>query len=42
MVNVENEDGFEVPYPVSKLLNIDDPALNKGVIASKPVVHRGS
>lgn len=30
MVNVENEDGFEVPYPVSKLINVDDPALNKG------------
>ncbi len=39
MVNVENEDGFEVPYPVSKLLNIDDPALNKGdVISQKPVL----
>ena len=39
MVNVENEDGFEVPYPVSKLLNIDDPALNKGdVSADKPIV----
>jgi hypothetical protein len=38
MVNVENEDGFEVPYPVSKLINIDDPALNKGAVASvKPV-----
>lgn len=30
MVNVENEDGFEVPYAVSELLNVDDPALNKG------------
>jgi DNA-nicking Smr family endonuclease len=30
MVKVENEDGFEVPYPVSKLINVDDPALNKG------------
>lgn len=29
MVNVENEDGFEVPYPVSMLINVDDPALNK-------------
>jgi hypothetical protein len=26
---VKNEDGFEVPYPVSKLLRVDDPALNK-------------
>ena len=30
MVKVENQDGFEVPYPVSKLINVDDPALNKG------------
>jgi len=29
MVRVENADGFEVPYPVSQLLNVDDPALNK-------------
>lgn len=37
MVNVENEDGFEVPYPVSMLLNVDDPALNKGdTVAVKP------
>ncbi len=37
MVNVENEDGFEVPYPVSKLINVDDPALQKGeIIADKP------
>lgn len=35
MVKVENEDGFEVPYPVSKLINVDDPALNKGEV---PVV----
>lgn len=37
-VNVENEDGFEVPYPVSMLLNVDDPSLNKGgAVAGKPV-----
>ncbi len=37
MVNVENEDGFEVPCPVSELLNIDDPALNKGdSVVKKP------
>jgi hypothetical protein len=35
MVNVENEDGFEVPYPVSQLLNVDDPALNRGEVASR-------
>ncbi len=29
MVTVENEVGFEVPYPVSKLINVDDPKLNK-------------
>ncbi len=39
MVNVENEDGFEVPYPVSMLLNIDDPKLNRGgAVAEKPAV----
>lgn len=30
MVKVENEDGFEVPCPVSQLINVDDPALNRG------------
>lgn len=29
MANVENEDGFEIPYPVSELVNIDAPGLNK-------------
>ena len=29
MVNVENQDGFEIPYPVSQLLNVSDPDLNK-------------
>jgi len=29
MVNVENEDGFEIPYPVSQLINVSDPDLNK-------------
>ncbi len=29
MVKVENADGFEVPYPVSQLVNVDDPAFNK-------------
>ncbi len=39
MVNVENEDGFEVPYPVSMLLNVDDPSLNKGgAVVEKPAV----
>jgi hypothetical protein len=32
LAKVENDDGFEVPYPVSKLLNVDDPALNRGEV----------
>ncbi len=33
---IKNEDGFEVPYPVSKLIRVDDPALNKpGAITEK-------
>jgi hypothetical protein len=28
MANVENEDGFEIPYPVSLLINVDDPSLS--------------
>ena len=39
MVYVENEDGFEVPYPVSKLINVDDPSLNRGEpVTEKPEV----
>lgn len=30
MVNVENEDGFEIPYLISQLLNVSDPGLNIG------------
>lgn len=30
MVNVENEDGFEIPYPITGLLNISAPELNIG------------
>lgn len=30
IVNVENEDGFEIPYPISQLLNTSDPGLNTG------------
>ncbi|SHE32445.1 Smr domain-containing protein [Mariniphaga anaerophila] len=38
MVKVENEDGFEVPYPVSQLLNVDAPELNRGgVSVTQPV-----
>lgn len=29
MVNVENQDGFEIPYPVTQLINVSDPALNR-------------
>jgi len=32
MVYVENYDGFEIPYPISQLLNIDEPALNKAPV----------
>ena len=27
-VNVENEDGFEIPYPISQLVNVEAPELN--------------
>ena len=37
-VKVENEDGFEVPYPVSKLINVDDPDLNKGGVPKENTV----
>ena len=30
MVNVENEDGFEIPYPIVQLLNVSAPELNIG------------
>jgi len=30
MVMVENQDGFEIPYQISQLFNINDPGLNKG------------
>ena len=30
MVNVENEDGFEIPYPISQLFNVSAPELNIG------------
>ena len=29
MVYVENYDGFEIPYPVSELVNVDAPGMNK-------------
>jgi len=32
MVNVENEDGFEIPYPISQLLNVGAPELNAGFV----------
>lgn len=34
-VNVEADDGFEVPYPINQLVNVDAPELNIG--ATKPV-----
>lgn len=36
-VNVENEDGFEIPYPVSELVNIDAPEFDKET-AKKPEI----
>ena len=35
LVNVENEDGFEIPYPISKLLNTSAPELNVGHVKSE-------
>ena len=35
MANVQNEDGFDMPYPVSKLINVDDPTLNKPTSGQK-------
>jgi hypothetical protein len=31
MANVENHDGFDIPYPISQLVNIDAPEMNKSV-----------
>ncbi|MFW5755963.1 MAG: DUF2027 domain-containing protein [Tangfeifania sp.] len=38
MVNVENQDGFEIPYPVSQLLNVSDPDLNKRERVAAPQI----
>ncbi|MGM0619794.1 MAG: DUF2027 domain-containing protein [Bacteroidota bacterium] len=38
MVNVENEDGFEIPYPVSQLINVSDPDLNKSDRVTAPQI----
>lgn len=35
-VNVENEDGFEIPYPVSQLVNVNAPELNIPEETKKP------
>ena len=32
MVNVENEDGFEIPYPIVQLLNVSAPELSKDFV----------
>ncbi len=32
MVNVENEDGFEIPYPITQLLDVSAPELNVGFV----------
>ena len=33
VVSVENEDGFEIPYPISQLINTAAPELNKGGVS---------
>ncbi len=33
MVKVENEEGFEIPYPVNLLICVDDPALNARAVS---------
>ncbi|SHJ29468.1 Smr domain-containing protein [Tangfeifania diversioriginum] len=38
MVNVENEDGFEIPYPISQLINMSDPDLNKSDRGTAPQI----
>lgn len=38
MVNVENQDGFEIPYPVSQLINVSDPDLNRSKKITVPQV----
>jgi len=35
MVNVENEDGFEIPYPIHQLVNVNLPELNAGAVTKK-------
>lgn len=35
LVNVENEDGFEIPYPITELLNTNAPELNAGAVATE-------
>jgi hypothetical protein len=36
MVNVENEDGFEIPYPISELVNVEAPEFNPGAKIPPP------
>ena len=35
MVNVENEDGFEIPCAIHELVNIGDPNLNVGAVKTQ-------
>lgn len=37
-VNVENEDGFEIPYPIAQLLNVGAPELSKDFVKSETEV----
>ena len=38
MVSVENQDGFEIPYPILQLVQVDAPEMNKA--AAKPAVQQ--
>lgn len=38
MVNVEGDDGFEVPYPLAELVNVSAPELNAGAPVKTEVV----
>ncbi len=41
LVNVENEDGFEIPYPITELVNVSAPEMTAGEAnVSRPVTAR--
>jgi hypothetical protein len=41
-VNVEGDDGFEVPYPISELVNISAPGMNAGDVIPAPTLAQAS